>query len=93
MNGNKVINFNKRLEKKQKGMTREEAIELLDSLYEASDTIFDGLDKLTEYIREDIGSKEFVNSSRLVGVKQFILLNGLQTNNVLNTISEYIKGE
>ena len=88
-----VINFNARLEKKKKGMTREQAIELCMHMYELSDDLFYGLTKLTDYIEEDIGHDEFVKTMKLVGAKQYVLTNGIQSNNVLNIIGEYVKGE
>ena len=87
----KVINFNARLEKKKKGMTREQAIELCMHMYELSDDLFYGLTKLTDYIEEDIGHDEFVGTKKLVNAKQYILANGIQLNTVLNNISEFIK--
>ena len=88
-----VINFNARLEKKKKGMTREQAIELCMHMYELSDDLFYGLTKLTDYIEEDIGHDEFVKTRKLIGAKQYVLTNGIQLNNVLNIIGEYIKEE
>ena len=88
-----VINFNTRLEKKKKGMTREEAIKLCMHMYELSDDLFYGLTKLTDYIEEDIGHDEFVKTKKLINTKQYILANGIQLNTVLNNIGEYIKKE
>ena len=88
---NNVINFNARLEKKKKGMTREQAIELCTHMYELSDDLFYGLTKLTDYIEEDIGHDEFVGTKKLINAKQYILSNGIQLNTVLNNISEFIK--
>ncbi len=88
-----VINFNAILQKKKKGMTREQAIELCMHMYELSDDLSYGLTKLTDYIEEDIGHDEFVKTMKLIGAKQYILTNGIQLNNVLNIIGEYVKGE
>lgn len=89
----KIINFNARLEKKKKGMTREQAIELWKHMYELSDDLFYGLTKLTDYIEEDIGHDEFVKIKKLVQAKQYILANGIRLNTVLNNLGEYIKEE
>ena len=83
-----VINFNSALQKKKKGMTREQAIALCMHMYELSDDLFYGLTKLTDYIEEDIGHDEFVGTKKLIQAKQYILANGIRLNTILNNIGE-----